>query len=727
MIMLTDAGENWARFDESGRLCCFRSRGQEWAPAQPAVGWSVTLLVNGERRVATAVCDGEVRVETTPDSIRFTYSRLCLEDGTVLPGGATVQWRLAEGLLQGSLSVADLPDAVRIRDLTIPDLTFAWTDPRATSLIVPQDLGWVLHEAAANLFRERADFTTDAFEFQCFGWVEGEHGLYLDTRDAEGWVKQWCFSPAGERQLRIRATCVAPVHAVPASGFTLPYRISLGGFSCDWYDLGRIYRRWALERPWAARGPEQRRDSYFADIACWLWNRGHSSRVAPPSRELARRIGAPVALDWYWWHQHGYDTEYPDYFPPREGAEAFMQAVTDLQAADVRVQVYTNGVTCDMDGGSWEPVGPRATVVLEDGQFQSFAFNTFTKHRLAYACGASEEWRDVMVEVVAKARALGLDGLYLDMIGATGGYQACYSREHGHAPGGGCYGTEGFRALFQRVRAEHPGFALSTECTRENYMDLVEGYILLCTSAERWGWREKYGCPAELVPLYPSIYHGRSVCFGNYAFLDGIPPFDDLWPPEFRPDPAAEKDWHALCPDQFAFELARTVAFGCQPMVCNLTQAQLDDAALRGDVAFLVETAQFYYRHREHLLWGEMLPPGELSCETHEIRFLRRFIFTAPDQETIVEAPRPDVLHSAWTAPDGASLLVLINHRREAAEIAYRPAPGWRIAASPAAPWSCADGALRGTLPPRSLTAVPLEPALSTSADPRRSLAAEMV
>ncbi len=37
---------------------------------------------------------------------------------------------------------------------------------------------------------------------------------------------------------------------------------SLGACAGHWYDIALRYRRWALEQPWAARGPAERRGSF---------------------------------------------------------------------------------------------------------------------------------------------------------------------------------------------------------------------------------------------------------------------------------------------------------------------------------------------------------------------------------------------------------------------------------------------------------------------------------
>lgn len=706
MVKLSDTEGNSACFDDKGHLLSLCSRGYAWKFAAAGPGCAVAFKRDGQEMLARPA--GLDRPASMPlsDAVNFAFDELRMEDGTDVAGKTTVDWWLSEGLLHGRVSVSDVDQGTQLYALIIPDVAVEWDDATATSLVLPRELGCIVHQAAEELFSGRTSVVAENVQFQCFGWAEGDRGLYLDTRDTQGWVKRWHFHRTGDKAIRLQVHHLAPGDG---DGFDLPCEVTLGGFSGHWYDLGQIYREWALTAPWASRGPEARRDSYFGQAACWLWNRGAIDRVCPPARELAERIGEPVALDWYWWHRHGYDTEYPDYFPPREGEQRFKAAVRDLQEHNVFVQVYTNGMAYDLDGQAWDERGPKCAVMQENGELIAPAYNRFTQHRLANACGDSEEWRAMVREVVGQARALGLDGLYLDMISIAGGVRPCYNPAHSHAPGGGCYGVQGFRETLRQIRAEYPDFPLSSESVQEQYLDLLEGGIIVSNSAERFGHYGEYlGCQVEPVPLFNAVYHGRTVCFGNYALIDGVPPFDDLWPDEFRPDPASEKDWVELCPDQFAFELARTVAFGCQPMVCNLTTEHLRDPRLERDVEFLVHVAKCYARHKEHLLWGDMLPPGRIHCEPCDIKFLRRYIFTKLGEETSVHRTFPAVLHSAWRAPNGESALLLVNYTRDAMSIDYEPALGWSAVPGEGSGLRVEGGRLRGNVGARTATVVPL-------------------
>lgn len=714
MPILTDEHETTARFTDTGLLEAGSSHGVDWCLAQPAAAWSLQLLRDGKVFSAQA-CGAALLTFRPGQRLDCTWAAIARADGAGdVRAEVTVSWWLQAGLLHGSLAVRDLAPEWTLKAVVFPDVCLGHTDAADTRLVIPRETGWLLERAAAGLFEAPGapgEFACDyagMVHMQCLAWLNGRYGLYTDCRDPDGWIKSWRLTRGIPGTFRLQTCHLAPRRLAPPGSFALPYPITLGSFEGDWYDVARLYREWALTTPWARRGPEQRRRSFYGKLACWLWNRGHSSTVGPPARELARRIGAPVALDWYWWHQHPYDTEYPDYFPPREGTATFAAAVRDLQAANVFVQVYTNGMCYDRDGKAWAEAGPASALVEENGEYHAPAYNVFMHHRLADTCGASTAWRRIVLGLADQAAALGLDGLYLDMIAAVGGGRPCFHPDHGHAPGGGCYGVQGFRQTLREVRTAHPDWPLSSEATLECYMDLLDGYITPGLSLERIKWQaDMYGGAAQPIPLFNAVYHGRCACFGNYSLLDGVPPFDDLWPQQFRTPAAAEKDWVALCPDQFAFEFARTVVFGNQPMVANLKAEHFADPRLQADLEFVVSLCRLYHAQREFLLWGDMLRPGAVACPEIRVRFLQRFIFTHPGEETYTERRYPAVLHSAWRAPDGRQGVLLVNYSREAAAVEYQPPPGTHTAALPAG-LTDNNGAISGNLPARSALWLPL-------------------
>ena len=697
-----------ATFTDSGDLVSFCCRGGHWGLSGPSPCCGVVVAEPdlGRRILTPPAGSGEV-VRRDSESIEVVFRDVVDAEGNSVAVCLRVRWRPTGEVLSGTISLEAAPADLVLHALVFPDLALAVSE--RGRLILPRLEGVIIDDAGARIHRGSSAVSYSyaypgQVSMQCLGWSEGDHGFYLDSRDANGWSKRVLVQGEEAGAARFRVWHLAPRERRPKGAFDVPYPISLSAFDGTWFDVARIYRRWALTVPFAARGPEKRRRTWIGDLACWVWNRGRIADVCPPVKELARRIELPVALDWYWWHKHGYDTEYPDYFPPREGHEAFTAAVRDLREHDVYTQVYTNGIGYDMDGGTWLPDGPECAIQLENGETKAVAFNVYTGHRLAFGCGGSERWRNKIRGFVRQALELGLDGLYIDMVSNVAGGYPCFHPGHGHTPGGGHYQIDGFRQLWLELRNRHPGVPFSTEAPAEVFMDLVDAFITINTSNERLGGA--YGP----IQLWNAVYHGRAVCFGNYALVDGIPPFDELWPREYRRKPADERDWHALCPDQFAIELARTLVGGVQPMVANLKTEHFDNPTFADDILFLVDIARFYHAHREWLLWGEMLPPGTLECETRPVSFLQRMIFTAPGKERILTKPQPTVLHSAWRAPSGEAMAILVNYTTERQCVRYRCPAGM----GPGAPLSeglkvSRGGSVHGTVPPRTCLALALE------------------
>ncbi|NLV74019.1 MAG: hypothetical protein GXY52_04965 [Chloroflexi bacterium] len=83
----------------------------------------------------------------------------------------------------------------------------------------------------------------------------------LHARDAEGYIK---FIKAVHRAGGLRLG-MAHLGDWPRRGTRrLPYGLSLGSFTGDWYTAADLYRSWSLQQPWAR--PIAKRD----DVPEWL-------------------------------------------------------------------------------------------------------------------------------------------------------------------------------------------------------------------------------------------------------------------------------------------------------------------------------------------------------------------------------------------------------------------------------------------------------------------------
>jgi len=488
----------------------------------------------------------------------------------------------------------------------------------------------------------------------------GEDGdsFYLDQRGdarfyatrfeiAQGTVSNTCV---------LKSVCMLPLTEESRRAGRVPYPSVTAAYRGGWFEAAAIYRDWVRGQDWYKKAAA-RDFAKLKDVSMWMWNRGRSEVTVPPALKFMEDTKLKVALDWYWWHGVPYDTYYPNFWPPREPIASFKDGIARIHAAGGYVQPYTNGMLWDCDDAQWAEGGDDSTIVLRNGQTKCTMFNPYTKQRQAWMCGEAPKFQERIRMLERTIRAAGMDGVYMDMIGHAA-HGCCYNPRHRHPKGGGRYMVDGYRAYVEKVRADNPGFYLSTEEQGEAYLELFESFIFVHSSAERFGVRH------ELVPAFQAVYHGAVVVFGSFATIDDLPPWDERW--GANPYGVETTEWEKRYPDQFAVEFARGVAWGQQPTVHKFLLEHATSPRFAADYAFMKDTARFYFDNRDLLFDGEMRAPGKLTCATTRVAFLRRSSYTKP--QDVKETERndlPTVFHSVWRSKGGRTAAVLVNWSRD--------------------------------------------------------------
>ena len=541
--------------------------------------------------------------------------------------------------------------------------------------------------------------TPKAFQFVAI--ADGDASWYLDARDADCHHKQVVVrkeDPLGKTAtLSYRWYLPEDGRAVAR----MPWRGIFTRYSGDWFAAAEIYRRWARTTP-RYRRAVSRNPGRLRDIALWAWNRGAIENVVPPVERFAKDAGVPVALDWYWWHAIPYDTAYPSFWPPREGASAFAAAIRRLKERGIYTMVYVNGLSWDRDDPTWAHGGERGVVMDRDRSYSGIPYNCFNGHRLARMCCEAQEFQDRLSAVVRHLAESGLDAVYLDQISCTS-VRTCWNPHHRHVTGGGNYFSHGYRSFVERLAKENPTLQFSSEEASEDFIDSFDSFIsVVGPSYERCGHGRLP--EMELLPVWNAIYHGAVTCFGNYTLLDGIAPYDEKWPKEGRWRAADEKDWISLYPDQFAIEFCRGVAWGSQPSIHNFLLKFAEETRYAADYRLMVETARFYHANRDFLYDGELCDPGRLKCPKADVTFMRRATYAkSGSYEEIREKGLPCVFHGIWKAKDGRVRAILVNWSRSDAPYEIE----------------CPLGVCTGVLSPRSWAISKLTPAGMLGENPR--------
>ena len=559
-----------------------------------------------------------------------------------------------------ALRYAGNKSVLGVRFIEFPILTVPRTD--ATEIFIPVHCGlirrpkWADVKPGVNV----AQAAESGMHFMA-ALNGADESWYMDQRGDARLRPNWAYVRNGTApQTVVLYFRYAPqlTTANLAAG-ELPFGGTIRKFRGDWFAAAEIYRRWAWEQPWA-KAAFARPQKKMRDIAIWFWNRGRVEDVVPPVERFQELVGLPVALDWYWWHKVPYDVGYPFFWPPREGEEKFAAAVRRLVAKGFFVQPYTNGVSWDQVDPTWNDEGHFDSIVEKDGTMKGHQYNVYMPSALGVMCGTAPHLHARLRELMRNLSRCGLPGVYMDQVGGCT-VRACWSPDHPHAPGGGTLMTDGYRKLFSDIKADNPGFLISTEYTPETYIDIVDSAINLCQTGERFGMPAQP--EAETVPAFMAVYHGAIAVYGSYAMIDGIPPWDPTWPASDRwPE---EKPWERLYPDQFALEFARGVAMGMQPMVHQLRMSHFDDPRYADNFGFMVDTTKFYHANLDFLYDGVMCAPGKLECAVQPAELFIRGIYTKPEKARVVRHPAlATVLHGVWRAKDGRVAAVLCNGSR---------------------------------------------------------------
>lgn len=557
-----------------------------------------------------------------------------------------IQYKMEEGIIRGTFSYKNLPG---VEEIDFPHISMPYTND--IKLLLPKSQGCLVEHIETMDKWERESLLNCRLQaFQFLAVLSNGRGIYMDCHDSEFYNKSCRWEL---KKNVLHGECVFPLPLEGQSDYEMPYSCGIATFDGSWYEAASLYRPWAIRQHWYRQAVKN--GSPLKDISMWVWNRGRIKDVMPPVERLAKEVPGKVALDWYWWHHNPYDTDYPDFWPPREGETAFRDAVQRMNQQGIFTQVYLNGRTWDLDGSTYKEGGDKEIEIMRNGKKFAIAFNSYNHHRLGYMCGTAKIFQTKMEEVVDRLFETGLPGVYLDMIGCTVG-SCCYNPQHSHAPGGGKYNINGYRNMLKRMRQKHPDRLFSTEDCSELALGIFDSSIVLfATSPERMGYHRKY------VPVFNMLYHGASATFGSYALPDGIPPWDELWPDKDRWPPQEEEDWNKLYPDQFFCELSRDIVWGLQPMICNFQMKHIQQEKYREVYDFIRKTASFRHQYAELLYFGTMGNPGKLECASHEVAFMARGIFTHKDGLEIIRQQLPVILHCVWEWK-GKRFLILANY-----------------------------------------------------------------
>ena len=496
-----------------------------------------------------------------------------------------------------------------------------------------------------------------------------ESGIYIATNDSEGYGKSFTveFSDALTNYQMIN---ILDVESDQAS-YKPSYDFVLGTLHGNWYDAALIYREWALQQAWVKnnRLHSGKMNSWLPETDVWMWNRGHSSNVLPEAEDLKKYLGdCNVSVLWHWWHNGPYDDAFPEYIPPREGRESFVEAVAKARSKGINMTPYMNSFQWGGATKSFREKGVERYVARKaDGSTLAHIYNKFTENPLVPVCITQEFWRETYSGLCdTLINGYGCSGVYMDQ--SCNNY-LCYNADHGHTVGGGNYWVKSHQRLIERIREKttEQNPVLTGEGSGEDWIAHLDGFLTLEGSRERMRGAKA----SDIVPLFNAVYHGYAICFGNLSGLT-YPPYDDCWPKKYR-----SPDTETLLPkkyrQQMRMEQARTFVWGTQPMISNYHPFVRKGRPV--EMRYFAELVAKRKQYKDYLQYGTMMRPPKMENEyAKEVDMVQMTIYSYKTEGTNIfpfKKRVPTLYSSAWRNNEGNILLAFTNINEEAKALSF--------------------------------------------------------
>ena len=472
-------------------------------------------------------------------------------------------------------------------------------------------------------------------------------GLYVYPRNACGTAYNgWILPNMGFDY----ETFVENAGVVGKAGPGPDFAVAIACFKGDAWQAARIYRRWAEGQRWLAKGKIASRADFpkaAAERQIWL-NAGGSAVVMSNVVQAVKRVwpGLDVGVEWSNWYLQPANFANPELFPPRPG---MAETIAWAQAQGVAIMPYINTRLWDTNNIGFR-YAQQDACLQDDGNY--FVEKYYAGRAYAVMCPASKGWNDIVYELARRMLGdYGADAVYCDQL-TCGEALRCRSPAHGHALSGGSWWVDSYRRALTRLRDDFPGRTITSEYFCEQYMDLIDGFLL-------WA-----------PPITPGQFPFWQAAYSGYGFFYGYP--GDC----------------QEAPEEYFAHMAQTVLWGVAPGWVNpqivLNPQYAAHARVLGRFAHLRKAA------KEFLVYG-----------------------TLEDELRAVEKA-PDVLGNLWSTADGsAAAYVIANLSGEPRTVRFKMPNGMvgslqTIPGETPAQLSTGDGLALLELGPRALAVVRL-------------------
>jgi hypothetical protein len=355
--------------------------------------------------------------------------------------------------------------------------------------------------------------------FTYYGLNRG--GLYFATLDGEGYAKWLNFYKNGNGLLE--ASFIHGCEDIgPGKGIETRYPVVVKMLEGkEWYEAADIYKEWAKEQFWCAKGPLS--DAAEEDKSSWLFedmgaatfgiNAGYDRTLW--LNKYHEYISTPMfhilGPDWVHTKQNFYNGVpggMQDWFPTKFNAanlQCFKRYGDKYAPFEFDYLFNVNGA----DGAN----GKKALQ-----KFPQERMKSIDKYKFSLVCPADPYIQQLHIERDERLQQdVDVDSIYYD-ISANNILKVCMDDNHGHPIGAGRQITQAYRHNYietKKAMIEKAGryIPMGTEMINELFLDVLDYYQARAGAQpaaplEGWNIKEllKTGA-AELIPMFTYVYH----------------------------------------------------------------------------------------------------------------------------------------------------------------------------------------------------------------------------
>ena len=478
----------------------FEMEGVDIAASYTTPPWEIELLgPRGENpllKPGMAFYDG---CSAKDGSVQFSW-KLLLEGSTENYVFMTVGLGPGMDLPEFSFELL-LPEGWTVLAAEYPRI--AVKRPKQAHVILSAAFGTMYDAPSSGWLRAEYPSCTGSMQLSMMTSPEGT--VFFSTRDEDASQKVFFVGGEGDGCIFLQKTIASAAWTDEFGTFELPWTAVMGFTRDGWEDTAlKWYRPFALSTRWGCKSLQER------EVAPWIrksdvWLR--PTFVTEETMDAVRKgievYGKGIGLHWYQWHHNAFDTDYPDYFPEKDG---FKEMVAEAQKLGAHVTPYINGRLWDTGNHTYDEMnGKEASCRKRDGTLYTEVYGSKVLNTVT--CPSSPLWRHFLDSLNFRIlNELGTHGVYMDQIGAAKG-EACYAPGHPHAPGGGEWWHLFYRSMLENMRRNiyKPGQAMTTEENAECYIDLFDMMLVV---------NSPHAPYMRMVPLFPLIYSDRCVYSG---------------------------------------------------------------------------------------------------------------------------------------------------------------------------------------------------------------------